>query len=98
MLSHKGILPFKCNICSYKTNKKHVLMRHYTIHTGEKPHKCPICSFGSLDHVELLKHMNVSLSIQLLYAHLNMIQKQISGAEDHLVKLTSLLIFFCCIN
>ncbi|KAI1693217.1 zinc-finger double domain-containing protein [Ditylenchus destructor] len=48
---------FKCDICSYSTKYKHVLLTHKRIHTGEKPFKCTQCSYASAYAHVLKKHM-----------------------------------------
>ena len=56
--SHKGLKPFKCSICDFKTGLKQSLKRHIeSVHEGIKPFKCSICEYKTGQNSHLKKHI-----------------------------------------
>ncbi len=40
---NKGARPYECNICTYTTNDKSMVIRHIRNHNGDHPYKCQLC-------------------------------------------------------
>jgi len=48
---------FKCQLCSYSTPKRSLLMRHMLKHIVEKPFKCSLCSYSAARKSKINSHM-----------------------------------------
>ncbi|ELT98187.1 hypothetical protein CAPTEDRAFT_47286, partial [Capitella teleta] len=53
---HEGVLPFKCNLCDYRTSERSDLARHKFKHKNEKRFACPHCSYRTNERWVLVNH------------------------------------------
>jgi hypothetical protein len=47
----------RCESCDFSTSYRHVLRRHYRVHTGERPFKCPYCDYSATQSGNLQYHV-----------------------------------------
>lgn len=40
---NRGMRPYECNICSFSTTDKSIVIRHIRNHNGDHPYKCQLC-------------------------------------------------------
>lgn len=59
MYIHKGVTPFKCDVCGSGFRSKQCLTLHKKIHTGERNYECTICSKRFICKSKLNKHTYV---------------------------------------
>ena len=52
----RGEKPYKCNECSYSSDRRGDLVRHKKKHIGEKPYKCDVCNYCTFMSCDLVKH------------------------------------------
>ena len=51
-----GEKPYKCDECSYSSDRRGDLVRHKKKHIGEKPYKCDVCNYCTFMSCDLVKH------------------------------------------
>ena len=53
-----NIDPFKCELCEFESNERHLLNTHIkVVHLGERPHKCQECTESFLKKRDLIRHL-----------------------------------------
>ncbi|ELT92142.1 hypothetical protein CAPTEDRAFT_228250 [Capitella teleta] len=62
---HEGVLPFKCNLCDYRTSERSDLARHKFKHKNEKRFACPHCSYRTNERWVLVNHCLRQHDVQL---------------------------------
>ncbi|XP_043233196.1 zinc finger protein 771-like isoform X1 [Amphibalanus amphitrite] len=50
---------FKCEWCSYSTDRSEAFTRHRMVHTGERPYACATCAARFSNRSKLVRHMRI---------------------------------------
>ncbi|XP_072930939.1 uncharacterized protein [Epargyreus clarus] len=50
---------FSCNLCTYASHRRYLLLRHMKSHSDERPHRCSVCDRGFKTIASLQNHMNM---------------------------------------
>ena len=56
MMTHTGVKPYSCHICSKAFTRHSYLKEHINLHTGARPYTCTECNLTFSDSMSLHRH------------------------------------------